>query len=86
MFGTFVAVVLAMAILSVCGEIAMRVRLSRKAFRDRLAWWRLGGDEVAATYEHLFPGSRLPFLRRLVFWALVVFAAVALSAVLWKTR
>jgi hypothetical protein len=86
MSGTFFAIVLAMAILSACGEITMRVRLTRKAFRDKLAWWRLGGDEVAATYEQLFPGSRLPFLRRLAFWSLVVFAAVALAMVLWKTR
>jgi hypothetical protein len=33
-----------------------------------------GGDEVAATYEEVFPDSRLPFLRRFVFWLFVTCA------------
>jgi hypothetical protein len=64
MFGIFFALLVAMALLNVCGEVTTRVRLTRKEnSRGKLGWWRRGGDEVAATYEQLFPESWLPFFR-----------------------
>src|SRR5258707_10176484 len=66
MVGIFFSLLMVTALLSICGEIVMRVRLTRRASRDKIAWWRRGGDEVAATYEEVFPDSRLPFLRRFV--------------------
>ena len=83
-FGVFFYIVAAVALLSGLGEIAMRVRLTRRASRDKIAWWRRGGDEVAATYEEVFPDSRLPFFRRLVFWLFVALCVLAFPMLLWK--
>ena len=87
MVGVFFAIVAVMALLSICGEFAMRVRLTKiEPSRDKLAWWRRGGDEIAATYEELFPHSPLPRFRRLAFWLFVTFCAIALLAILWKSH
>ena len=80
MTGIFFSLLMVMGLLSVCGEIVMRVRLTRRASRDKIAWWRRGGDEIATTYEEVFPHSRLPFIRRFVFWLFVVCASLL---VLW---
>ena len=64
----------------------MRIRLTRRASRDKIAWWRRGGDEVAATYEELFPDSRLPLFRRFVFWLILGAASIVLLAILWKSK
>ena len=84
MFGIFLLVLILVVLLSGCSEIVMRVRLTKRASRDKIAWWRRGGDEVAATYEQLFPGSQLPLLRRFAFWVVIASSAVVLVAVLWK--
>jgi len=87
MFGVFFSILVVVALLSILGEVVMRVRLTRRASRDKLAWWRRGGDEVAATYEEVFPDSRLPFFRRFVFWLFVACAGVLfLSILLWKSN
>ena len=86
MFGIFFSILVLMGLLSICGEFIMRVRLTRRASRDKIAWWRRGGDEVAATYEEVFPDSRLPFFRRFVFWLLITSAAAMLAVVLWKSN
>src|SRR5882762_3724662 len=66
MVGTFFSLLVVMALVSICGEIVMRVRLTKQeTSRDKLAWWRRGGDQVAATYEELFPHSHIPAFRRL---------------------
>jgi hypothetical protein len=87
MFGIFFAALIAMALLSICGEIAMRVRLTRReASGDKLAWWRRGGDEVAATYGQLFPSSYLPLLRRFVFWLFITCSLGVLLELLLKSK
>jgi len=88
MFGIFFSILVAVALLSIFGEIVMRVRLARReTSRDKLAWWRRGGEEVAATYEEAFPRSRIPFFRRFVFWFFVLLSGVlVLSILFWKSR
>jgi hypothetical protein len=61
MFGVFFSFFVVVALLSILGEIVMRVSLTRRASRDKIAWWRRGGDDVVATYQEVFPDSHLPF-------------------------
>jgi hypothetical protein len=82
MFSVFFSILLVVALLSIFGEIVMRVRLTRSASRDKIAWWRRGGDEVVATYEEVFPDSRLPFFTRFVFWLFVSCAGVLVLSML----
>jgi len=71
MFGVFFSILVVVALVSIFGEIFMRVRLTRsETSGDKPAWWRRGGDEVAATYEELFPDSRPPILQEIRFLAL----------------
>jgi hypothetical protein len=85
MFAIFFSILVVIGLLSICGEIVMRVRLTRmETSRNKLAWWRRGGDEVAATYEKLFPRSRLSFFRRFAFWLFLAWSAVMLLSILWK--
>ena len=88
MFGIFFSVLVLGALLSICGEIVMRVRLTRReTSRDKLAWWRRGGDDVVAAYEEVFPHSRLPLFRRFVFWLFVAWSGVLVfSMLLWKSN
>jgi hypothetical protein len=87
MFGIFFSILAIVALLSICGEFVMRVRLTaRETSRDKLAWWRRGGDQVAATYEEVFPRSRLPLFRRFAFWLFVVFTSVVLLSILGKSN
>jgi hypothetical protein len=88
MFGVFFSIMVVVALLSILGEIVMRVRLTRREHsRDKLVWWRRGGDDVAATYEELFPHSRLPLFRRFVFWLIVACAgALVFSTLLQKSN
>jgi hypothetical protein len=69
-------------LLNILGEFVMRVRLTRRVSRDKIAWWRRGGDEVAATYAEVFPDSRFPLLRRFVFWLFVTSAGVLVVSML----
>jgi hypothetical protein len=86
MFAVVFSILAIMAIISSCSEIVMRVRLTkREPSGDKLAWWRRGGDEVAAMYQELFPRTRLPLFRRFAFWLLVAWSLVALLSVLWKS-
>jgi len=87
MFGVFFAILVAMALTSSFIELFMRVRLSqRETSRDKLAWWRRGGDEVTATYQELFPRTKLPLFRLFAFWLLVALSSVFLVSILWKSR
>ena len=86
MIGIFFSILVFLGLLSICGEIVMRVRLTRESSRDKPAWWRRGGDEVAATYEEAFPHSRLPLFRRFAFWLFVAGSAVLLFSMLWKSN
>ena len=87
MFGVFFSILVLVALLSIFGEIVMRVRLTKRASRDKIAWWRRGGDEVTATYEEVFPDSRLPFFRRFVFWLVLACAGVLVfSMLLWRSN
>lgn len=86
MFSVIFSILLIVALLSICGEIIMRVRLTRRASHDKIAWWRRCSDEVVASYEEIFPDSRLPLLRRFAFWLVVAFAAVVLLSILWKSN
>jgi len=84
MFGIFFSILVVVALLSVFAEVVMRVRLTKRASRDKIAWWRRGGDEVAATYGEVFPDSRLPFFRRFVFWLLTACAGVLIFSLLLR--
>jgi len=86
MFGVFFSLLVVVALLSIFGEIVMRVRLTKRASRDKIAWWRRGGDEVAASYAEAFPDSRLPFFRRFVFWLVLTCAVVVFLTILWKSN
>jgi hypothetical protein len=86
MFGICFSILVIMAILSLGGEMAMRVRLTRReSSRDKFIWWRTGGDAVNAAYEEIFPGTRLPILRRFAFW-LVIACALVLVFKIWFAR
>jgi hypothetical protein len=75
-----------MAIFNGCGEVMMRVRLTKREPRsEKLLWWRRGGDEVASNYQELFPHSFLPRLREFTFWLLLIFAAAGLALIVWRT-
>ena len=82
-FSMAVIVALAMFV-----EIAMVVRLTRRGIScnklPKLPWWGGRGHEVAATYEQVFPRSRLPIFRRFVFCLFPAWAGVYLLIVLWK--
>jgi hypothetical protein len=84
MVSIFFSLLMVMALLSICGEIVMRVRLTKRASLDNIAWWRRGGDEVSAAYEEVFPDSRLPFLRRFVFWLVVTCVGALVFSVLLR--
>lgn len=74
-----------LAVFTGCGEIMMRVRLSKREPRsEKLLWWRRGGDEVASNYLELFPNSFLPRFRDFTFWLLLFFAACLLILIVWK--
>ena len=86
MFGVFFSILVVVALLSILSETVMRVRLTRRASGDKIAWWRRGGDEVSATYEEVFPDSSLPFFRRFIFWLVVACAGALVFSMLWKSN
>jgi hypothetical protein len=71
-------------------EIVMVVRLTRRGIScdklPKLPWGRGRGHEVAATYEQVFPRSRLPLFRRFVFCLFPAWAGVFLLIELWKSN
>lgn len=74
-----------LAVVNGCGEILMRVRLSkREPPSEKLLWWRRGGDEVASTYLELFPCSFFPRVREFTFWLFLIFAVALLALIVWK--
>jgi hypothetical protein len=86
MIGAFFCLAAAMALISISGDIAMRVRLTkREPLGEKLTWWRRGGDEVAATYAELFPGSYIPAFRRFAFWWFIACTAFTVAWILWKS-
>ncbi len=55
MVGALFSLLVFAAMLSIGGEIIMRVRLSlREASGEKLVWWRRGGDAVSAAYKKYF--------------------------------
>jgi hypothetical protein len=85
--GSIFYVFVVVALLNVCGEIYMRVCLSRReTSRDKLTWWRRGGDEVSESYEGVFSRSFIPKLRRYTFWGFIAFCASILVGLLWKSK
>ena len=83
MFGILFSILLVVVLLSIAGEIVMRVRLTRiDTSREKLAWWRRGGDEVASTYEEFFPHSFLLLFRRVIFGSVIGVASLLLLLVL----
>jgi hypothetical protein len=79
----FSALVL-LALVSSASYWTMRIRLMRAdSARDRTEWLSFrSGDDVLRTYEEVFPRSRLPRFGRLVFWMLIVTAAVFLCTII----
>ena len=87
MFAALFSLLVFGVLLGIGSEIIMRVRLSlRETSGEKLAWWARGGDAVSTAYKELFPGSRIPVYRSLVFWMVVICAAAVLVASLWKSR
>ena len=84
MVGIVFSILGVVALLSIFGEFVMRVRLTRRVSRDKIAWWRSGGDQVASTYAEVFPDSRLPLFRHFAFWLILACCASLLVVVLWK--
>jgi hypothetical protein len=83
MFGIFFSTLVVIALASLGGELIMRVRLTKiESPSEKLLWWRRGGDEVAATYQELFPRSRLPLFRRFVSWLFLACVLVTLVLIL----
>ena len=85
MVGVFFTLLVIAVLLELVGELIMRVRVTRRA-SDKMAWWRKGGDEVADSYEQLFPGSLLPRYRRWLFWTILATVVAALLAILSKAK
>jgi len=85
MTAIFFSVLLFLALSSICSEIWMRIRVTQLETRDKIAWWRRSGNEVAATYKELFPLSKLPHFRRFVFWFFLACCG-GLLLILWKSR
>jgi hypothetical protein len=85
MFAVFFSALVLMALLNICGEIFMRVRVAKRS-RDKMAWWRRGGDEIATNYGELFPGSYLPAFRRFFFWVFLGCCVSVFLATLWKSN
>ena len=68
---------LLVALSSIASELIMRIRLSvHEVKREKLLWWRRGGDAVASEYREVFPQSILPSFRVYAFWGFVVIAAL----------
>jgi hypothetical protein len=86
MFTILFSILVVVAVLSSCSELMMRIRVTTKEDRDKIAWWRGGSDEVVAIYQGLFPNSRLPLFRRFVFWLLIAWAVAILLTFLWKAN
>lgn len=87
MFPVFFSILVLIALLSICSNIIMRIRLTtREPSRDKLVWRRRGSDEVDSTYAGLFPGSYLPHLNRFAFWLVLILALAVLVAYLRKSN
>jgi hypothetical protein len=87
MIAVFFSFLVVLALLSICGDVIMRVRLSKRELpADRLLWWRRGSDDIEETYQELFPRSRLPLFRRYVFWLILMSALAILIFVLWRRK
>ena len=85
MFATFFAFLVLVALISGFGEIIMRARLSKLEPRsEKLQWWGRGGDEVADSYQRVFPRSKLPAIRTYAFWFFLAVVALFLCLMLFK--
>ena len=81
------SILVAIALLSIYSDLAMRFRLTmREVSRDKLVWWRSGQSEVTDAYQELFPRSRLPLFARFAFWLVLIVAGAALATALWKSH
>ena len=71
-----------LALVSILAHWMMRIRLMRlDSSKDRIEWLSFRtGDDVLNTYQALFPESVLPRFYRLLFWAVIIVAAVLLFA------
>ena len=65
----------------------MKIRLMRAdSARDRIEWLSFrSSDDVLDTYEALFPRSLLPRFCRLVYWMVIIIAAISLCATIALT-
>jgi hypothetical protein len=88
MLGLLFSAVVAIGLLSTAFHIAMRIRLLRMdAARDRIEWLSFrSSTEVMNTYQDVFPRSILPRFCRFAFWSFIFFAAIALCAIILKSR
>ncbi len=86
MLGTLIFIVVLIALVSVYGNLVMRIRLMKKLPLERgFLWWKRSPGEVARAYEELFPQSYWPPIVRYAFWLFLLTAAV-MFILLWKSR
>jgi hypothetical protein len=85
MIAVFFSILVVLALLSICSDFIMRVRLSKRELpADRLLWWRRGGDDMDETYQELFPRSRLPLFRKCAVSLVLISALAIVIFVLWR--
>jgi hypothetical protein len=86
MFATAFSILTLVSILSILGNVAMRIRVTKIEPRDKIAWWRRSSDEVASVYESLYPNSYLTLFGRFGSWLSVGLIFACVVALLWKSN
>jgi hypothetical protein len=75
--GTLIFILALIALVSIYGNLIMRIRLmNRLPLENGFLWWKRSPGEVARTYEELFSQSYWPRIVRCAFWLFLVAAAV----------
>lgn len=76
---------LLIALISIAGELTMRIRLSSREERgEKLLWWRRGGDEIASEYQKLFPQSIFPRFRMYAFLGFLILVVVLCVMIVFR--
>ena len=86
MLAVFFFLFLFVGLSTICSEMVMRARVTKAERVDKWAWWRRGGDEIAATYQELFPRSKLPMFREFAYWFLLASGALGAVLIFWKSH
>lgn len=77
MLGTLILIAALIALVSVYGNLIMRICLMKKLLlHNGFLWWKRSPGEVARAYEELFPQSYWPNIVRYAFWLFLLTAVV----------